>query len=691
MTRDAASQAQVDAAQPERSTWLSANAGSGKTRVLTDRVARLLLRGESPQNILCLTYTKAAASEMQNRLFDRLGTWAMLDDGPLAAALAALGIEERSAPEDLRRARRLFAMAIETPGGLKIQTIHSFCAGLLRRFPLEAGVTPHFTEMDDRAAKLLRAEIVEEIAAGPEAGALNRVARAYSGDDFSDLTAEIVRHRARFAPPLTDAALAARFGYPADLTPADIAARVFTGGEETLIATLITDLRTSGPQDNTAADKLARLGALDARCLPDLEEVFLLKSGENEGRAKSPGVTRSPFPTQGLRKRATVWEADLDALMQRVEEARPARLAIAAMERTRALHDFAQTFLRDYACAKARRGWLDFDDLILRARDLLTDPAVADWVLFRLDGGIDHILVDEAQDTSPVQWQVIERLARELTSGSGARPEVPRTIFVVGDKKQSIYSFQGADPKEFDRMQQEFATRLAGSNTPLNTMELAYSFRSSPAILSVVDQTFSKAEQSGFAAEQSHKAFKADMPGRVDLWPVVPKPDTEDKPPWYSPVDEKAANDPSVVLARRIADEIRQLIDRAHPMPHKPEEGGPYRFRPVEPGDFLILVQRRSDLFHEIIRECKARNLPIAGADRLKIGAELAVRDLVALLSFLATPEDDLSLATALKSPLFGWSEDALFRLAHGRGRRYLWAVLRERRGDSPRDAEDSQ
>ena len=135
-----AAEAQKRAAVPDRSSWVSANAGSGKTRVLTERVARLLLAGTDPARVLCLTYTKAAAAEMQTRLFRTLGEWAMLDDAPLRAALAALGEPTHTIPADgLARARTLFARALETPGGLKIQTIHAFCEALLRRFPLEAG------------------------------------------------------------------------------------------------------------------------------------------------------------------------------------------------------------------------------------------------------------------------------------------------------------------------------------------------------------------------------------------------------------------------------------------------------------------------------------------------------------------------------------------------------------------------
>ena len=672
MGHDAATLRQIAAARPDRSTWLSANAGSGKTKVLTDRVARLLLDQVDPQHILCLTYTKAAASEMQNRLFDTLGDWAMLDDDALAARLRALGHDITITPETLDRARRLFASAIETPGGLKIQTIHSFCSTILRRFPLEAGVPPQFTEMEDRAATLLRAEVTEAIAAGPEADTLRTLARHHTGMTLDDLTAEIVKHRAAFARPLTDKALAVLFGQPPDLDEATIAARVFKGGEEALLSDLLAALGQSGANDHRAAEKLARITSMDDVDLPVLEDVFLLKSGDNAFAPKTPDVTSRPFPTGSLRKKHAAMCDPLDAWMRRVAEGRAARLALQAMRRTRALHDFAQVFLAAYEQAKAMRGWLDFDDLILRSRALLTDDKVADWVLYRLDGWIDHILVDEAQDTSPVQWQVIERLAREFTSGRGARPDTTRTIFVVGDMKQSIYSFQGADPDEFDRMKEDFAARLSRTSTPLQDMQMAFSFRSSQTILDLVDATFQDHHASGFAGQEPHKAFKSDMPGRVDLWPPEEKPEHPEDPDWFDPVDIRAPDDPGAVLARRIAAQIRDMIGTA-----LPDETG-RKTRPVTPGDFLILVQRRSDLFHDIIRECKALGLPVAGADRLKVGAELAVRDLGALLAFLATPEDDLALATALRSPLFGWDEAALYRLAHGRGRRYLWASLRD-------------
>lgn len=672
--RNEASERQVQAARPDMSTWLSANAGSGKTRVLTDRVARLLLDGVEPQHILCLTYTKAAASEMQNRLFARLGTWAMLRDAPLAAALIDLGVGDDIAPDRLRKARTLFARAIETPGGLKIQTIHSFCAGLLRRFPLEAGVSPQFSEMEDRAATLLGQEILETMASGPQMGLVDGIARYISDEGLDDLIRAIIGQRDGFAAGHSRDELMALFDLPPGFSEKDVLGQVFFGSEKALIQGILPDLSASGGNNEKAAHKLAGFHHPNLAGLKVLESVLLTGSG-----AKAPFSAKiGSFPTKPVREGALAGRMDaLEALMGRVEQARGVRLALEAADRAWALHQFAGAFLAEYETRKQLRGWLDFDDLIQKSRQLLRTPEVAEWVLFRLDGGIDHILVDEAQDTSPQQWDVIERLAHEFTSGEGARPDVMRTIFVVGDKKQSIYSFQGADPDAFDRMQAQFGSRLRDVGDDLQDLTLEFSFRSAVPILRLVDLVFDGRPEAGFARDAMHRAFKSDMPGRVDLWPVVDPAEADEDPPWTDPVDRLSARHHTVVLAERIARNIAQMI-QTQTVPVEIDGGG-YARRPVRPGDVLILLQRRSDLFAEIIRACKAANLPIAGADRLKVGAELAVRDLGALLSFLATPEDNLSLATALRSPLFGWDEQALFDLSHRREGRHLWQALRDR------------
>ncbi|SDX41206.1 DNA helicase/exodeoxyribonuclease V, subunit A [Ruegeria halocynthiae] len=676
-----ATERQVQAARPDASTWLAANAGSGKTRVLTDRVARLLLDGVQPQHILCLTYTKAAASEMQNRLFKRLGKWAMLGNSDLQDELIELGVPGVIDPNRLAQARTLFARAIETPGGLKIQTIHSFCASLLRRFPLEAGVSPQFAEMEDRAATLLREEIIEDFAEGPQAALIEDVARFVTDTGFDKLTAAVAQRRNHFEHGLHWPDVLQRFDLPACFDEQILLGSVFLGGETELVRSILPALTESGGNNAKAADKLAGFTEPRLGVLPVLESVFL--TGKS---AKEPFTAKiNSFPTKTLREGMLADRMpQLEALMLRVEAAREQRLALVAAQKTHVLHRFAAVFLPEYERRKQLRGWLDFDDLILRARQVLNDPAVAEWVLYRLDGGIDHILVDEAQDTSPDQWDVIEKLAQEFTSGEGARCGVERTIFVVGDKKQSIYSFQGADPQAFDRMQAEFGQKLQESGSKLWDWTLEYSFRSSSAILGLVDILFENHSEAGFHKDSLHRAFKADLPGRVDLWPVVEKVEDDEDADWTDPVDRPNAQHHTVILAEKVARSIRDMIDGEVTIPDDGKTPGSFVRRKVQPGDFLILVQRRSDLFAEIIRACKSQGLPIAGADRLKVGAELAVKDLAALLSYLATPEDSLSLATVLKSPLFGWSEQQLFDLAHRRKETYLWAALRNRAEEFP-------
>lgn len=664
---DEATLRQIEAADPGLSTWLSANAGSGKTKVLTDRVARLLLRGTPPQRILCLTYTKAAASEMQNRLFRRLGEWAMLPDARLIAALRALGEDVAADPDLLLRARRLFARAIETPGGLKIQTIHAFCSAVLRRFPLEARVSPDFAEAEERSLQQLRAEVLDRMAQGPHAGVLTALLTRLNEEAFGRLLQDLGKHRDGFQPDSAD--LAGLFDLPGGYDETRLVAEAFDGGELDLFARLIPRLRAGSANDGKLATVLAQIDRLDPGAIAALETKLLYgeKAAAGPFTAKiGKAITK---PTQ-----ATVGPDDcaaLDDLAQRIEGTRPRRQALDSLRATETLHRFARLWLPAFDDAKRARGWLDFDDLIRLTRDLLGVSAVAQWVLFKLDGGIDHILVDEAQDTSPEQWRVIDLLTQEFAAGQGARQDL-RTIFVVGDRKQSIYSFQGADLRGFEATREAFHRRLTESGQGLALSELKHSFRSSDAILRLVDQCFAlDLGPSGLGGASEHLAFHMAKPGRVDLWPAVPKPDDGEKQPWDDPLDRPSRSHEDIVLAQTIAQEIRAMIDRGEQI----DTGtGP---RPVHEGDFLILVRRRAVLFDALIRACKAQGLEIAGADRLTLGEELAVQDLIALLRFLALPEDNLSLAVALRSPLFGWSEDRLFRLAQGRGDRFLWEALR--------------
>ncbi|WP_367278422.1 double-strand break repair helicase AddA [uncultured Amaricoccus sp.] len=651
-----ATRAQVRAADPAASSWVSANAGTGKTRVLTDRVARLLLSGCEPQKILCLTYTKAAAAEMQNRLFRTLGTWAMLPDAALAAALAELG---ETPAADLPRARTLFARALETPGGLRIQTIHAFCEALIRRFPLEAGVPPQFGVLEDRQARALREDILDALAKADPAS-FAALARQLPGDDPDPLLLEIAKHRDAFATPFDGPALARALGAQPEITPADLAARLLTPDVEALLRQIVPHLAASGKTDAKCGQALAAaLAATDPNTrLAELESALLT----GDGTAKA-----GKFPTKPLRARLSPLLPALDAFMTCVEATRTLRLANAAFHRSAELDRFARRWLAALARRKAALGLLDFDDLIDRARALLAQPGTAAWVLWRLDGGLDHILVDEAQDTSPAQWQVIQALTAEFFAGEGAR-ETRRTVFVVGDEKQSIYSFQGADPDEFAAKRAHYLRAIADVGSALQDCALLHSFRSAPPILALVDAVFAGPAGARLAPGITHLAIGPDRPGRVEVWPFLGKPDKPEEPPWDAPVDARAPDDPVETLARRIADEIAAWLAQARALPGAD--------RAIRPGDVMILVQRRGDLFHAVIRHLKRAGVPVAGADLLRMGGELAVNDLLAALRFAATPSDDLSLAALLRSPLGGLTERELFDLAHPRTGT-LWQALR--------------
>ena len=666
-----ASRRQNQASQPDLSTWLSANAGSGKTRVLTDRGARWLLAGADPQNILCLTYTKAAASEMQNRLFKTLGNWAMTPEDELRTSLKGLG--ENSTP-DIDRARTLFARAIETPGGLRIQTIHSFCSSILRRFPLEAGVSPTFTEMDDSVSEALRREVLERLTV-EEPHVIEAMLEFASTDRLLDVASAMLGSTASF-DARTEAKIAEASGTSVSESAVTIEADTFLGGEMALLERLAEVLATGSDANQKQAERLTHILArgLSFETLPNLEGIVLFGA-----TAAAPfGSKAGRYPTKALRTALGDTCDPLDALMDRVADARQRRLALDVFRKSIALHQFAGAFLPAYSREKTRRGVLDYDDLIQKTLQLLTKTKDATWVLYKLDGDIDHILIDEAQDTSPAQWQVIGALAEDIAAGASDRE---RSIFVVGDKKQSIYSFQGADPREFDRMQAHFADRLR-EGSGLQSLELEYSFRSSSAVLSVVDNTFADVPSFTEQAVTRHRAFHTDKPGRVDVWPPLLGGEKRPDDPWFAPLDTVSEEHPARKLANAVADEIKRLIDDER----LPIDGGGWR--KISPGDIMLLLQARSgynELFYALIAACKDRGIDVAGPDRLSLMNSLAVRDIISLLSFVALPEDDLSLATALRSPLLGWSESELYELAQGRTETYLWTTLRNRADTYPR------
>jgi ATP-dependent helicase/nuclease subunit A len=353
------------------------------------------------------------------------------------------------------------------------------------------------------------------------------------------------------------------------------------------------------------------------------------------------------------------------------------RRAVETRERTAALVTIAHEVIARYRAEKNRRGLLDYDDLIEKALHLLTEER-ARWVHYKLDLGIDHVLIDEAQDTSPKQWEIVKRLTAEFAAGKGAR-EVTRSVFAVGDEKQSIFSFQGAEPAEFDRMKRYYGTAFAEAEMAFADVRFQYSFRSAPAVLDAVDTVFRRPEAFAGLTEvpgaTMHEAVRANAPGTVELWPMIEPDEKLDIEGWDAPFDESSEQSPRVRLAARIARTVKRWIAR-HDLVG---EGGTRHA--VRPGDILVLVRQRGALFEAIISELKKESIEVAGADRLTLTEHIAVMDLIALADALLLPSDDLALGCVLKSPLFGLTEEQLFALACGR-KETLRAALGERAAD---------
>jgi ATP-dependent helicase/nuclease subunit A len=681
---------QGEVCDPDVSAWVAANAGSGKTHVLAQRVINLLLGGVEPEKILCLTFTKAAAANMAKRVFDTLADWTTLDDNVLDEA-----IRERSsmAPDALRRAlaRRLFARALETPGGLKVQTIHAFCTQLLHQFPFEANVAARFNVLDEtEQTQLLEQLTLAVLLAGAGAPdstlgrALSTAMTAAADQTFRDVVREAIGQRDTMKSWLEDAGgieaalagMAKALGVDPAITKAEVDAEIVNGPilPSSQWAALAALCKDSSSRDQDQGERLALAGRVSG---PETVEAYLKVFIDSKCQP------RANLLTQGLAKKHRDLAQKLTDEQARVVPLRELRNAIVCRDRSAALLTVAHEVLRRYQNEKERRGLVDYDDLIDKTLALLRDVDAA-WVHYKLDLGIDHLLIDEAQDTSSKQWEIVRRLVAEFTAGAGARART-RTVFAVGDEKQSIYSFQNAAPRDFAEMRRHFEIAHKNSELKFVPRELKHSFRSGDSVLAAVDEVFKdKAVAASVTSDvhgvPPHIALPDAPPSLVEIWEPMKPDERREIDGWDAPFDQVSETSPRVKLARRIARTVRGLVDGGEPV-------GTER-RAARYGDILVLVRQRGELFEAIIRALKHENVEVAGADRLVLTEHIAVMDLMALADALLLPQDDLALATVLRSPLFGFEDEDLFAIAWDRGRSSLRAALARKAGEREKFAD---
>ncbi|MFP4362184.1 MAG: double-strand break repair helicase AddA, partial [Alphaproteobacteria bacterium] len=663
------------AAEPSRSVWVDANAGTGKTRVLTDRVLRLLLAGAPPASILCLTFTKAAAGEMAGRVVAKLAHWATIDDDALAAELDALA--DRPVDRRLReRARGLHDAVLALPNGLAIMTVHSLAQQLLRRFPLEAGVPASFEVIDDRTRGELLDQAREQVLAAA-------VADRALADDLALLAAHaadatllaavdaVVAERRRWLEARDGlggldavlATLAAALDVDPTATAVDILAGAEVGFDRTALEAAATSLAAASQKNRREAAAAIRAW-LDAE--PSARTALLPRYraaiATFDEKAEPPHWRpNGKLVTEKLHRDAPEAAAAIEAEVARLERLAARERAQRTYRRTAALLRTADRVLDAFERLKAQAAVLDFDDLLLKARALLAAPGAGEWVRFKLDQAYTHILVDEAQDTNTLQWAIVELLAEEVFAGEGTRPVGGRTLFVVGDAKQSIYRFQGADPEATAAVRRRLAARAEAAGTPIDAVALTRSFRSSQAVLDVVDAVLAQDDvRALLGAAAPHHAFATAKGGRVELWPLEPAAEAAaPRDPFAVPPRGELEDKSERRLARRIARELRRHLDAGTPL----VGAG----RPLRAGDVMVLLRRRDPLLEPLVRAFKQAEVPVVGADRIALTSHLAVQDLMALGEAVLLPENDFALACALKSPLFGLDEDRLFQLAHHR------------------------
>jgi ATP-dependent helicase/nuclease subunit A len=670
-------------AQPDVSAWVAANAGSGKTHVLAQRVINLLLDGVAPEKILCITFTKAAAANMAKRVFDTLATWTTLDDAALDTAIH----EGSGMPSDARRrlvARRLFARALETPGGLKVQTIHAFCTQLLHQFPFEANVAARFTVLDEAQQTQLLEQLTLHVlldgAREPESDlgrALAIAMTAAADQTFRDVIRAAIGRRDAIAHWVMKeggvasaiAALSRALGLNPSATRADIEEEFFANSP--IAPAEWTAFAAALAQGNKTDVEQARRFSLLAS-LPRLDrvETYLDIFCTATDRAPRKTIVTKAIKDAGLVERLIAEQGRVGTVLERLR-------AVSCRDRSAALLTVTYDVLTRYRNEKERRGLVDYDDLIDKALSLLTNVDAA-WVHYKLDLGIDHLLIDEAQDTSHKQWQIVRLLVAEFTAGAGVHLGT-RTIFAVGDEKQSIYSFQNAAPREFAQMRSFFERTHRDGGLKFVFKEFKHSFRSGESVLAAVDAVFKdklvaasvSSDTDGFPP---HIALPDAPPSLVEIWEPAEPDERKDIEGWDAPFDTVNETSPRVKLAKRIARTVKRMVDSGEPV-------GIER-RAARYGDILVLVRQRGELFEAIIRALKNEDVEVAGADRLILTEHIAVMDLMALADALLLPQDDLALAAVLRSPLFGFSDDDLFAVAYDRGRLSLREALARKAGE---------
>jgi ATP-dependent helicase/nuclease subunit A len=654
---------QSQASDPAYSVFVSASAGTGKTKILCDRFIRLLLSGCLPENILCLTFTNAAATEMRERIKLQLKMWAQQTElSRIKQDLLDLTGEEADA-DTIKNVSGLYSKFKASMDNIKINTIHAFCLAILKQFSfLDREFT--VTDIIDEAkkAELLEATCYEVFDHPNDAtsDAIDVLTEFYDFKKIIELIEELViSNKIKFEnyiTKFTDVAELKASIY--ELHQADINNK----------ATRLTEafLLQSKPRIESVCIKLQQINeSLGVRLLYALstKDIDLFR----DALLNEEGVLKSRILKKEIKEKfPEIFSVLENEATKLIEFLATYRKQICA-EYNFALSVLAKYVYQQYENHKATIGLIEYDDLLKDSIKLLKNSQYSNWVMYNLDYKIDHILVDESQDLSPLQWELIQIIADEFFVGDGIK-EYTRTIFIVGDYKQSIYSFQGAEPLIFNKIKHYFAKRVTESGNKWREIEMNTSFRTTAYVLQLVDnifnqQVFNQAVIPS-AGKIEHKPWREGN-GFAENWELSEKDNSGVKVKgWQLPKLEPKMNEPKYKVADLIASNIAQWVNSGRILCG--------RDRAVVPSDIMILVRKRSEFTKLLSAQLKKHSIPIIDQDYYTLSDEIIFQDLVALGNFLLFPYDDLNLACLLKSPIIGLTEDELFMLAHNRTGRLL-------------------
>lgn len=669
---------QQQASDPKYSVWVSASAGTGKTKILTDRVLRLLISDVPFEKILCLTFTNAAAFEMQSRIRSNLAHFATLPIEDLIKELTLL-LARDPLKNELQSAKNLYHKLLNSYEGINIYTIHAFCQKLLKLFAFEVKINPEFEILDDITAAEILQRIKHQIYLDPShSGLINFFLSNFHEVTINDIFLEIIQQKGKFrrlfagnqTSKLGTILLSDDFAALHDgAKPIDNRRALKNDARKFISEESIEEFQEAFSQfssydslkQQTAQQQLQELYDKTKRLLArysvniakETDQFFLTKdSAKRKNLLPKAIVTQHPELLPKLESlQQEVFKVDQHIKMQEMQHY------------SSALKLLARIFLGKYEAYKEQHSLLDYEDLIHRTRLLLNNEKSRNWMLYKLDGWISHLLVDEAQDTSQEQWQIITTIIAEFDSNA----KHYNSIFVVGDEKQSIFSFQGADIAFFDSVNKN----LSKSNKNFKNITLDWSYRSTAEIIDIVYMTFAQIKNTTpllFTSENPKiLPFRKNQQGRVEIWPLT-KGQQEFQLFWALPNEYNKAETPKTLLAEQIANFIKQQILSNKILPATN--------LPVKEADFMILVRKRDELVFEIINALKKYDLQVEDSDRVTLNTNLSVLDLISIAKFVLLPQDDLNLASLLKSPILGMQEEELQQLAITRDKNSLWLYL---------------